>query len=241
MNRIGWFEQVEADVPAGDSWLCAREVARLAGYRFAKRRSDWRLGRWTAKQAVCAHRGWPGTDEVLAGIEIQTAPSGAPLVDELSISLSHRAGKSICALAEFPLTIGCDLEVIEPRSDEFVADYFTPEEQISVLAAPIAVRARLVTLIWSAKESALKALSVGLRADTRSVSVELDPLRVLRRDATFTGWWSQTGSMLRTIVARDPTGAGEFEFVELRAYDDERGQGSVDRVGQDPGATVSLG
>ena len=65
------------------------------------------------------------------------------------------------------MALGCDLEVIEPRSEEFVADYFTTEEQKMVSQAPIADRSKLLALLWSAKESALKALREGLRFDTR--------------------------------------------------------------------------
>ena len=67
--------------------------------------------------------------------------------------------------------MGCDLEMIEPRSDAFVADYFTVEEQALVARASAADRSRLLALLWSAKESALKALRAGLRLDTRCVIV----------------------------------------------------------------------
>ena len=70
--------------------------------------------------------------------------------------------------------LGCDLEIVEPRSDAFVADYFTAEEQEVVRQACPADRFALIALIWSAKESALKALQSGLRIDTRSLSVALD-------------------------------------------------------------------
>jgi 4'-phosphopantetheinyl transferase len=53
---VYWLDQTQADVPAGDEWLCAREAACLARLRFAKRRADWRLGRWTAKRALAAYR-----------------------------------------------------------------------------------------------------------------------------------------------------------------------------------------
>ena len=67
--------------------------------------------------------------------------------------------------------LGCDLEIIEPRSDAFVADYFTTEEQALIARASAADRPRLLALLWSAKESALKALHEGLRLDTRCVIV----------------------------------------------------------------------
>ena len=89
----------------------------------------------------------------------------------VTVSISHRSGAAICAVAMSGVDLGCDQEVIEPRSEAFVADYFTEDEQALVARVCEADRSRLVTLLWSAKESALKALREGLRLDTRSVDV----------------------------------------------------------------------
>jgi 4'-phosphopantetheinyl transferase len=178
-----WLERSEGDVPSGDQWLGPSEQVCLHGLRFAKRRSDWRLGRWTAKVAVAAFLELPVDLESVAHIEIRPAASGAPEIflrdrkSPLSISLSHRAGKSICVLASCRVDIGCDLELIEPRSEAFVADYFTLNEQALVERTPEQERPLLVTLLWSAKESALKALHLGLRIDTRRLEVSLANLQ----------------------------------------------------------------
>ena len=126
-----WLEQTEADVLAGDDWLSPGETRRLAEMRFPKRRADWRLGRWTAKCAVCACLDRTGS---LGDIEIRAAPSGAPEVFyanrpvDVEISISHRAGVACCVVARKIAAIGCDLELIEPRSSAFIADYFTVDE-----------------------------------------------------------------------------------------------------------------
>jgi 4'-phosphopantetheinyl transferase len=164
-------------VPAENDWLSTSEVVRLNGMRFAKRRADWRLGRWTAKRALAVHLNLPGHPQALKGIEIRPAPSGAPEAffantpTAVTISLSHRAGVAVCAVAPFGAALGCDLEMVEPRSEAFVADYFTTEEQALVAREPAADRPRLLALLWSGKESALKALRAGLRLDTRCVTV----------------------------------------------------------------------
>ena len=173
--NVYWLEQIQGDVPPGDDWLSASEVACQHALRFAKRRADWTLGRWTAKCAVAAYLNLPAQPLVLAKIEIHPTASGAPeaFVDErpaaVTISLSHRDGRAICAVAQLGVELGCDLEVIEPRSEAFLSDYFTAGEQALVARAPTADQTRLVTLLWSAKESTLKALKTGLRLDTRSV------------------------------------------------------------------------
>ena len=75
-----------------------------------------------------------------------------------SISLGDRAGFGLCALAGPGVRLGCDLERVERRSEAFVADYFTECERALWLRAPRAERSRLANLVWSAKESAVKAL-----------------------------------------------------------------------------------
>ena len=184
--KVYWLEQTEKDVPVEGDWLGERELAQLGAMRFAKRRADWQLGRWTAKRALAACLCLPDDRLSLAKIELRSASSGAPEVFfarrpvPATISLSHREGAAVCALALQDGALGCDLEMIEARSAAFLSDYFTVEEQQMVAETPEDDRFRLLALLWSAKESALKAMHVGLRLDTRSVSV-LPPVLGRRR------------------------------------------------------------
>lgn len=177
LMSIFWLQQTVADLPTDNAWLCAKERLRLSAIKFTKRRNDWRLGRWTAKCAIAACLGWRVESSVLDRIEIRPATSGAPeafIAEQraaLGVSLSHCAGRAIAAIVPSGAAVGCDLEKIEPRLDTFVSDYFTTEEQLLVENMPAPSRPALVTLLWSAKESALKALGQGLRLDTRSISV----------------------------------------------------------------------
>jgi 4'-phosphopantetheinyl transferase len=216
--RIYWLEQAESDVPVDNDWLSANELERLDRLRFAKRRTDWRLGRWTVKRAIAACLNWPSHSCILARIEVRTTVSGAPeavvpnLPASFSISLSHSGRAAICAVAPFGVALGCDLEIIESRADAFVEDYFTQHERFLVSGAVPTERPAMVTLLWSAKESALKALHQGLRLDTRSVTVDTklgvpdlsgwSPLRVCQVDGTtFYGWWRTSKHMVYTMVA----------------------------------------
>jgi 4'-phosphopantetheinyl transferase len=168
-------------------------------------------------------------------IEIPARPSGAPEVyvgpqpASVSISLSHRDGIAACAVAQSTIPLGCDLELVETRSTAFVRDYFTEKEQASVARGRGSERDWPVTLLWSAKESALKALRVGLRVDTRSVGVRLCGQRsecdeesaknwsnpfarycspeewhpfqaTLENDEVLYGWWSTSGSLVKTLA-----------------------------------------
>jgi 4'-phosphopantetheinyl transferase len=196
--NVYWLEQTEADIPTKNDWLSVGEAVRLNAMRFAKRRADWRLGRWTAKRALSVVLDVPALPQVFKKIEIRAAASGAPEVffdsqpAAVTISLSHRAGIAACAVAISRVEMGCDLEMIEPRSDAFVADYFTVEEQALVAYVSAADRDRLLALLWSGKESALKALREGLRLDTRSVIVipcglSFDPHRWSELRVRYTG------------------------------------------------------
>lgn len=216
--EVYWLEQTEADAPPDDEWLSAREREYLSRLKFSKRRTDWRLGRWTAKRALSAYFNIPISAEALATIEVRPSASGAPepfLADaaaNATISLSHRCGIALCAVSLSGVNLGCDVELVEPRSPAFIGDYFAVEEQQALGKATVADRDRLTTLIWSGKESALKALHAGLRLDTRSVIVRWKeahpvpngwvPLQVRHTDEiVFDGWWQPAGNTMRTIVA----------------------------------------
>ena len=219
-----WLEQSEEDVPTGDGWLSGDEAVVLRGLRFAKRRSDWRLGRWTAKCAVAAYLKLLTAPASLADIEILALPSGAPQAIIMSkrtapaaISISHREGIGMCAVAAPGTAVGCDLEIAVAHSTAFMRDYFTEEEEMEISEAPAARRELLVAVLWSAKESALKVLHQGLRLDTRAVSVRLGdwhsepdrwyPLQVHQLPGkVFHGWWQTTGSVVRTLVASPQPG-----------------------------------
>jgi 4'-phosphopantetheinyl transferase len=252
ISRIFWLTQRLADVLEHDDWLSPRERGLLAQMKFPKRRSEWRLGRWTVKCALVhvlrkeshasltEHSFARRIAEVnrvrfdeLSRIEIRAAADGAPeaFMDEkplpLAISISHRNDIGFCVISPSGIRLGCDVEAIEPRSDVFVADYFTPHEQEIVRRAADAERFWITTLIWSAKESALKALRHGLRMDTRWVEVELPSdaeehhragdwysftVCHARGQQSFLGWWRRWGEFVLTIIAAGIPDRGRICF-----------------------------
>jgi 4'-phosphopantetheinyl transferase len=206
------------EVPDAADWLSPTESARLAGLTFTKRHGEVRLARWTAKQAIASALGLENDAATLARIEIRAASTGAPTVflgDErapVAVSMTDRADWAVCVVAPSGIAVGCDLELVEARTDAFVRDWFTPGEQDLVRGAGRgAERDLLANLVWSAKESALKVLETGLRRDTRSVEVDVVEgvgderwaRLVVRAEegATFPGWWRRYGSFLLTFAA----------------------------------------
>jgi 4'-phosphopantetheinyl transferase len=219
--ELAWLSQGMADAPAADDWLSAREAAWVARMRFPKRRGEFRLGRWTAKTALALYLGRGRSAAELRAIEIDRAPDGAPLplLDGRPagafVTMTDRADQAVCVVGPPGSAIGCDLELIEPRSDAFVADYLTgPEQRLVLDAAPGEARELVANLIWSGKESALKVLRSGLRRDTRSVAVSLperpavlgwSALQVTAAEGLeFPGWWRRFGSFVLTLAAAGP-------------------------------------
>jgi 4'-phosphopantetheinyl transferase len=216
-----WLSQGMADAPLDDAWLSPRETAWVARMRFPKRRSEFRLGRWTAKKALALTLGRDASAASLRSIEIDRAPDGAPapLVDGLPaaayVTMTDRADQAVCLVGPPGTALGCDLELVEPRSDAFVADYLTPVEQGLVVAAGEGeARDLLANLVWCGKESALKVLRTGLRRDTRSVEVSFPEgprvdgwalMSVRAVEGTvFPGWWQRFGAFVLTVAATEP-------------------------------------
>jgi 4'-phosphopantetheinyl transferase len=215
-----WLAHGEHEVPADTAWLSPREQAVLAGIRYTKRYLEFRTRRWTAKRALAHLLARETTPAALAALEIGNHPGGAPfvLVDgrpaAIEVSISDRAGWAVCLLAAPWVArgpLGIDLEIVEPRSDAFVEDFFTARERETVRALPAGeARNEAANLIWSAKEAALKVLKVGLRADTREVEVAYDTTRradgwapmtvTARGGGAFPGWWRRDGVFLLTIA-----------------------------------------
>jgi 4'-phosphopantetheinyl transferase len=211
--------QAEAAVPEDDGWLAPRERERARAFRFAARRRDFRLGRWTAKRALARFLGAGDAPAELAALEIRGAPRSPPVPwwrgapAPCALSISHRAGAALAAVAPPGVRLGCDLERGEPRSEAFVAQFFAPAERARFAALSEPLRSRAAALAWSAKESAVKALGRGLDLDTRELEVELAPhdlaqpgrwrpLRVAGVDSeALPGFWCGRGAWLLTLVA----------------------------------------
>lgn len=212
--EVIWTRQSMADVPDDDEWLMRSEREQLARFRVPKRSADWRLGRWTAKRALRASP-WVASD---AEVWIVAAPDGAPEAYDgewrapCAISISHSGGRAVAAVAPPGTRIGCDVEREEARDAGLVEDFFTARERTRIAETKEADLALAVTLVWSAKESALKLLREGLRLDTRDVEVcvprriardgRWHPLAVSYRAerALFRGWWREEDGFVVTVV-----------------------------------------
>jgi 4'-phosphopantetheinyl transferase len=219
MSVMLWYSAGMADVPADPRWMEPALADRLSRMRYTKRRDEAMLGRWTAKNTVARALDHPLDLDALARVTIVNAPDGAPEVTidgspaGLVIGMTDRGDWAVATVRMGTARVGCDLELVEPRSPAFVGDYFTPSEQRLWGGLGPSQRDLAANLIWSAKESALKVLRTGLRRDTRTVEVDLgawktDPAGDWRplvvhpaEGGVFPGWWVQHGEFVLTAVA----------------------------------------
>jgi 4'-phosphopantetheinyl transferase len=208
-----WVTRSLADVPPGDAWLSPRERRTAARLHVARRRRDWRLGRFTAKAAIAAL-----VSVAPERVEILAAPDGAPeaWIDgeraPLSVSLSHRAGRALAVVARAPDVVGCDLERVEPRSGAFVREWLAPAEQGLLADHGARERDLLANLVWTAKEAGAKVRREGLRLDVRRAVVapagvggDEEGWRALSvswadRHAPTAGWWRTEPGWVMTIA-----------------------------------------
>jgi 4'-phosphopantetheinyl transferase len=170
-----------AAATAPDGLLAEAEQAHVATLRVKKRRRDWLLGRWTAKHLLQTYlhettgRRLP-LDALVIRQEADGAPALVPLLPDheyLSLSISHSGDRAFCAVTGAPGVrvaagrVGADVETVRPGLDEMARQFFTQEELAWLADAPAALHDTALVGIWSAKEAVLKALRLGLRADTR--------------------------------------------------------------------------
>jgi 4'-phosphopantetheinyl transferase len=105
-------------------------------------------------------------------------------------------GTGLAAVDRAEAAVGCDVERISPNILEFIDDYITPSERLLIEGSAPDRRAEAATLIWCAKESALKSLREGLRRDTRSVEVSFGQSRRALDWEGFSIVCSQSGAIL---------------------------------------------
>jgi 4'-phosphopantetheinyl transferase len=231
-----WLCASERALPVGSGWLTQRERDWALRLRFTKRRNDYLLGRYAAKRAVAVALSLPAEAASLSRVDVRNRQSGpergAPEVfldgrpAPVEVSITDRAGWGVCAVRGPGGRLGCDLELVEPRSRAFVEEYLTPGEAALVHAAPDdESRQLLANLVWSAKETALKVLRTGLRRDARSVEVSLAAaagseawrrLTVSDRESgrELPGWWRRFGHFVLTVACDEPLPSPEPLLAE---------------------------
>lgn len=207
---IHYCHQALGDLPPHQGWLHPEELRFLQTLRFEKRRNDWLLGRWTAKQALLSFFESKCIAINPHSIAILKGSTGAPemvfesSVPPCSLSISHRDGHAIAAVAPGVVAIGCDLEVIEPRSEAFLSDYFLESELAFLSGIPLDQKDLYANLFWCVKESVMKATGEGMGLHPRRVEVEISDMdvaaKIIPEVGEFKGKWRREEDMVMGIV-----------------------------------------
>ena len=218
MAELGWLTQTLDDVPPGLEWLTTAELDELATVVGSEAQREWKVRWWTAKRLV-AH--WCRAP--VERVEVRSADDGDldPFIEgrpaNVSVCASDRNGRALAVVAGANLSLGCDLEIIEPRDEAFVADLLTPSEKEYVAMLVGEGRDRVVNLLWCVKEAAAKARGPGAARSMRNAAAVLEgfgerserwrPLRLEwgGEDVVTHGWWREEPDWLMAI-ASEPRG-----------------------------------
>ena len=140
-----------------------------------KRRHEWLLGRYAAKEAVRLVLE-KNLDVRLSPdqIEIVTDPYGCPQVEygqqaghllKPVLSIAHSQGTAVAlAVLDPGARVGIDLESLAHRCEDFETVAFSPDERGLLAALPADLRSEWALRMWCAKEAVGKALGRGLSA-----------------------------------------------------------------------------
>ncbi len=126
---------------------------------------------------------------------------------------------------------GIDIEKVEKREPGFYWDYFTEKEIDSAGRFPLSGE-EYYTLLWSAKESVVKALKTGLRIDVRKIEIfpqRFDretftnpyiwssfSCRVSEMDGNWMGFWQMREDFIMTLACRFLNQSEPVSLREIR-------------------------
>ncbi|MEM1125404.1 MAG: 4'-phosphopantetheinyl transferase superfamily protein [Bacteroidota bacterium] len=159
------------DAACVNTWvthLSDEERARWDGYRHARRRQSFLLGRVTARALLADLLDRPPPQ-----VPIQVAEDGALEVPgtPYHLSLAHSGQRAVATVAVHP--VGVDLEEIVPRRDDLYRYILRPDEY-HLLDTLGLDRTHLHILTWTLKEATLKALRTGLRLSPKALKLHVE-------------------------------------------------------------------
>ncbi len=148
-------------------YLSEEELKRLDMIRHPKRRAEWTAGRIAAKTAI---RQLLNIRKIMpSDISIGNGPNGAPFAQGSCfeetrppfISISHSADVAVAATSYSP--VGIDVELMTISLDSHFDDFCDAKELKTVRQAAEFTEKYALTLLWTAKESAVKLPARGKR------------------------------------------------------------------------------
>ena len=86
-------------------------------------------------------------------------------------NISHSENWVICAVDEN--SVGIDVEVIKPINIKIAQRFFAKEEYLSLLKQPEELRLKYFYMIWTIKESYIKAVGKGMNIPLNSFKIQI--------------------------------------------------------------------
>jgi 4'-phosphopantetheinyl transferase len=160
---------------AAESLLIATDVSRCARFRFAEDRDRFLAARALERTVLAAVVGTaPDT------LALEPDRHGKPRLlrpvtrRTLSFNLSHTRRLVACAVT-WDREIGLDIEEVREAPLDVAERYFAPPEIAALGALDRPSQQRAFFMLWTLKESFLKAMGVGLTVPLSSFAVRLSP------------------------------------------------------------------
>lgn len=192
-----WSVRLDDPLPDG-AWtaLSDAERERARQIRPPAWRRDFVLSHYATREILARYT---VTDP--AAVEFRRGPHGKPkAAGHVEFSLSHTDGLALVAVSA--AEVGVDVEVTRqaPLAEGLIARCLTTAEQAAVEQAAVAVSNDTTTAFlryWTAKESYLKGLGIGLAEPLKNVEVHWDghasaliaaSARIARSGATDQRW-----------------------------------------------------
>jgi phosphopantetheinyl transferase len=210
--------------------LSQAELDEFSMFKVLKRQREWLCSRVLLKNLVLMQPQLVGTLNKNQ-LTVKKEPTGVPFIEietfermDGFFAISHSGYWAACGFTpDRILHFGLDIEVIADHSDIFVVDYFTESEIELVNGSSKEHKALISTLIWSAKEAVLKALTEGLRMDTRNIEIAIpkrlfladwQPLEILsEQNKNWRLFARQSGDLLLTLCIPNTTQLDQINLV----------------------------
>ncbi len=151
--------------------LTRHEASTCARLPSSDRQRDFRAGRLAAKRAVMGFvgRGPSRRMEVRSRVDGSPSlslldPSGRWRTRAVELSISHRDGRAVAAIARAGVRVGVDLELVGAVPRRLAGHFLTAREQdLAGGGDP--------TVLWSLKEAAWKALGLGRSVPLKALAL----------------------------------------------------------------------
>ncbi|PEN12858.1 hypothetical protein CRI94_12705 [Longibacter salinarum] len=149
------------------TWLSVEERSCLETFGAEKRQREFIAGRAAARDLI-------GKEEEIdpADVRLKVADDGAVDVPDLMwhLSIAHCGPHAVAALS--PTPVGTDLEAIAERDAGLERFLMHPEDERLLATLPYEHDASLI-LVWTIKESVLKARRSGFRTSPKKLNIDV--------------------------------------------------------------------